>query len=157
MGRAKNRRLRDVPAPVPEPGDLTLSATHLVTPTAEGARAARAFVREALEHWSVEPVTGNAALDVAHELVTNAVQHGRPPIQLTLEQSSAELRVTVADAEPTAARLLPYRPGVSERGLGLRLIAQLSDDWGQRTDANGKSVWATIRYRPTRRGRPRVD
>ena len=157
MGRAKTRRPHDAPVSAPKPAALTLTTTHLVTPTAEGASAARAFVRAALEDWSVEPVSGNALLDVAHELVTNAMQHGRPPIRLTVEQTSAELRVTVADAEPTAARRLPYRPGVSERGLGLRLVAQLSDDWGQHPDGQGKSVWATIRCRPARRGRRRAN
>ncbi len=41
-------------------------------------------------------------------------------------------------------RVLPYRPGLSEKGLGLRLVKQLSTYWGAAADDGGKWVWARI-------------
>jgi two-component sensor histidine kinase len=87
---------------------------------------------------------------VAHELVSNAVKHGDPPVALRLALHGSAVGITVSDASPLPARRLPYRSGVSERGLGLRLVTQLSREWGQRPDADGKSVWARVGVRPRR-------
>src|SRR4051794_32981575 len=130
--------------------ELTITAAHAVRPDAEGLRHARGFVRTTLESWRLDPSTANAAIDVAHELVSNAVQHGEPPVQLSLSlrHDATSVLVSVSDASPVPARLLPYRSGVSERGLGLRLVAQLSTEWAQTPTTTGKSVWATVRPAP---------
>ena len=137
------------PSEPPAGGDAasapaSVVATHDVTPSADGLRAARTFVRETLQSWAVETRVANAALDVAHELVSNAVRHGDPPVELILALHGSAVEITVSDASPLPARRLPYRSGVSERGLGLRLVAQLSREWGQQPDADGKSVWAKV-------------
>jgi two-component sensor histidine kinase len=127
--------------------DVALTATLTIDPGPESGAAVRAFVRTTLAEWSVDEAAANAALDVAHELASNAIQHGRPPIELTLSRTPAELLVVCADSDPDLAHRLPYRPGVSERGLGLRLVAQLSDEWGQHSRDGGKEVWAAFRGR----------
>ena len=47
--------------------------------------------------------------------------------------------------------MLPYRPGLSDKGLGLRLVKQLSTHWGAAVDDGGKWVWARIAL-PEREG-----
>lgn len=107
-------------------------------------RTLRGDLRTLLEKWDVETAVANAALDVGHELVANAHRHGRPPVLLTLEATAGEVFVCVHDASPDAAVLRPYRLGVSESGLGLHLVRQLSARWGQAVDPEGKLVWARI-------------
>jgi two-component sensor histidine kinase len=113
-------------------------------PSGEDARQRiRSFVRRTMLAWDVDPSSASAVLDVTDELLGNALRHGRQPITLTLERSTA-VRVLVRDASREMATVLPYRSGVSHHGLGLRLVRQLSDQWGQLSDDNGKVVWAEI-------------
>jgi two-component sensor histidine kinase len=120
--------------------------TRDVEPSAAGLQAARRLVVESMRQWCIDERAANAALDIANELMSNAVQHARPPISVRVELDGAASTVTVvvSDGDPTPARPLPYRAGLSERGLGLRLVTQLSTAWGQRRDGEGKSVWATV-------------
>ena len=120
--------------------------TRAVEPGADGLRAARQLVVESMRQWCIDERTANAALDIANELMSNAVQHARPPIsvRVELDPPTGAVTVVVSDGDPTPARPLPYRAGLSERGLGLRIVTQLSTTWGQRQEGEGKSVWATI-------------
>lgn len=110
-------------------------------------RAAKAQLRDALAEWQVDDRTLNAAVDVAHELMTNALRHAGAPIVVTVGAGAERVRVQVDDAAREPARMLPYRPGVSEHGLGLRLVQQLSSAWGQQLREDGKSVWAVFTRR----------
>lgn len=127
--------------------DVTLSLTQDVDASPEGVRATRGLVRSTLADWGVDAAAANAVLDVAHELLANAERHAQPPIRLTVQCTAATVLVTVTDGDPRPARRLPYRPGVTEHGLGLRLVSQLSADWGQQQTGDGKKVWAIIRRR----------
>jgi two-component sensor histidine kinase len=140
----------------PEVGtdDTWVPAAHDVVPDAEGLRAAREFVRQTVRRWVSDLRVANAALDVAHELVSNAARHAAPPIRLTLLRESSAILITVTDGSPEPARRLPYRSGVSERGLGLRLVGQLSHEWGQRQEPDGKAVWARVHSGPRRSRTP---
>jgi two-component sensor histidine kinase len=126
---------------------------------ADEMRAVRAELRDQLQQWRLGARVANAVLDVAHELIVNAHQHGAPPVRLSVVAGVTEVRVEVHDASSRPARLLPYRPGVSEHGLGLQLVRQLSRQWGQTLhdtagyDASDpatarKAVWAVF-PRPT--------
>jgi len=126
--------------------NVGMPLTHGVEPSADGLRAARGLIVESLRQWSIDDRAANSALDIANELMSNAVQHGRPPIavRVELDRINGTITVVVSDGSTAPARPLPYRAGLSERGLGLRIVAQLSSTWGQRPDGEGKSVWATV-------------
>ena len=113
-------------------------------------RVVRTQLQALLKHWQVEARIANAVLDVAHELLVNAHQHATPPVRLTVTAGVDEIRVEVSDTGTQPARMLPYRPGLSEHGLGLHLVRQLSLDWGQTSEAEGKTVWAVFVRRPAR-------
>jgi two-component sensor histidine kinase len=115
----------------------------IVEPTAESVYEARQSLRDALD-GEFSPRVANAALDVAHELLINAHHHGAPPISLGVELGARGVLIEVTDASNVPAKLLPYRPGVSERGLGLQLVRQLTTEWGQHVGDEGKTVWARI-------------
>jgi two-component sensor histidine kinase len=126
--------------------NVGMPLTHRVDPSADGLRASRQLIIESLRQWSIDDRAANAALDIANELMSNAVQHGHPPIavRVELDRINGTVTVVVSDGSTAPARPLPYRAGLSERGLGLRIVAQLSTTWGQRQDGEGKSVWATV-------------
>lgn len=126
--------------------NVGMPLTHAVEPSADGLRAARGVIVASLREWAIEDRAANAALDIANELMSNAVQHGRPPIavRVELDRIAGTVTVVVSDGSTAPARPLPYRAGLSERGLGLRIVAQLSSNWGQRAESDGKSVWATV-------------
>ena len=133
--------------------NLGMPLTHEIEPDAAGLRAARQLIIESLRQWSIDERTANATLDVANELMSNAVQHGCPPIgvRIELDPDTGSVTVVVSDGNAAPARPLPYRAGLSERGLGLRIVAQLSTTWGQHQEGAGKAVWATMhpaRHRP---------
>ena len=144
---ASRMHRRDVAPPTPDANGIGVSESIPVEPTAAGLEAARAFVRDTLTKWTLQPAVSNAVLDIAHELVSNAVQHATAPITLELLLEPARVRVIVRDASEAPVRRLPYRAGVSEHGLGIRLVAQLSTMWGQQLEAQGKSVWAVVNRR----------
>ncbi|MCU1693434.1 MAG: hypothetical protein JWM64_2525 [Frankiales bacterium] len=59
--------------------------------------AARGFLREHLRTWSAEQVRDDAEL-VLSELVTNAVLHGRPPVEVSVALVGDLLELVVVDA-----------------------------------------------------------
>ncbi|GAA0683011.1 SpoIIE family protein phosphatase [Kitasatospora atroaurantiaca] len=77
---------------------------------------------------------------VVSELVTNAIRYGRTPIQLRLIRDRA-LICEVSDASNTAPHLRRARK-FDEGGRGLLLVAQLTQRWGTRQSAVGKTIWA---------------
>ncbi|MET8846051.1 ATP-binding protein [Amycolatopsis sp. NPDC004625] len=80
-----------------------------------------------------------AVLLVADELVGNAYRHATTPQSLRVGRASSTVLIEVSDGDPIAGavqiRTLKY---------GLRLVGQLSLDWGVRTDSLGKVVWALV-------------
>jgi anti-sigma regulatory factor (Ser/Thr protein kinase) len=80
------------------------------------------------------------ALLMLSELVTNAVYHGVQPLALRVVLSSGRIRVEVDDAstEPPVLRPIdPHRLG----GMGMRIVDDLSDEWGCTATEVGKTVW----------------
>src|SRR3954465_13320169 len=101
--------------------------TREVEPSADGLRAARQLVVESMRQWCIDERTANAAVDIANELMTNAVQHARPPIsvRVELDAPTGAITVVVSDGAPTPRRPLPHRAGCGRRarcptGPGLR-------------------------------------
>lgn len=101
--------------------------------------AARDFVTATLDGWEApRHVLGTATLLVS-ELVTNAVLHGRPPIELRLRRTATELVIEVFDGATFLPRKRRPEPD-DEHGRGLQLVATLADRWGTRPLQEGKAV-----------------
>lgn len=123
---------------------LELQWTTPVRRGRESLRDAKQQLQAQLREWTIDERTTNAVVDVVHELVGNAMRHARPPVVVVVRASTLLIRVEVIDGDRSPARVLPYRPGISEHGLGLRIVQQLSQEWGQQLLDDGKSVWATF-------------
>ncbi|GHG50736.1 MULTISPECIES: ATP-binding protein [Amycolatopsis] len=80
-----------------------------------------------------------AVLLVVDELVSNAYRHATVPKSLRIGRASDNVLVEVSDGDAVAGavRVVALR-------YGLRLVGQLSLDWGVRTDSHGKVVWALV-------------
>jgi PAS domain S-box-containing protein len=77
---------------------------------------------------------------VVSELVTNAIRHAESPIQLRLIRDRT-LICEVSDGSSTAPHLRRAR-ALDEDGRGLLLISRLTQRWGTRQAAHGKTIWA---------------
>ncbi|GGT85579.1 SpoIIE family protein phosphatase [Streptomyces lateritius] len=77
---------------------------------------------------------------VVSELVTNAIRYASGPIQLRLIRDRT-LICEVSDTGHTSPHL--RRAGSEdEGGRGLFLVAQMTQQWGTRYTATGKTIWA---------------
>jgi hypothetical protein len=91
-----------------------------------------------LEAWGLTDAAFVTELIVS-ELVTNAIRHAEPPIQLRLIHDRT-LICEVSDASSTAPHMRRART-YDEGGRGLLLVAQLTERWGSRPGATGKTIW----------------
>jgi anti-sigma regulatory factor (Ser/Thr protein kinase) len=98
------------------------------------ARAARQ-----LAAWNLQELTSTTELLVS-ELVTNAIRHAQPPIQLRMILDTT-LHCEVSDATVTAPRQR-RADRYDEDGRGLMLVARLAKRWGTRYTQTGKTIWA---------------
>ncbi|MGW2638869.1 ATP-binding protein, partial [Streptomyces sp. NPDC001348] len=102
----------------------------------------RADAVRALDAWGLEEAAFVTELLVS-ELVTNAIRYGEPPIQLRLIHDRV-LICEVSDSSSTAPHLRRARV-FDEGGRGLLLVAQLTERWGTRQTAAGKTIWCEQR------------
>jgi anti-sigma regulatory factor (Ser/Thr protein kinase) len=99
---------------------------------------ARHLAARQLAEWGLSEAEFTTEL-VVSELVTNAIRHGSPPIQLRLIRDHS-LICEVSDSSSTAPHLRRSR-AFDEGGRGLRLVAQLTQGWGARHTLTGKTIW----------------
>ena len=99
---------------------------------------ARAFAGERLRHWGLDDLVFTTEL-VVSELVTNAIRHAVGPVRLRLIRESA-LICEVSDGGHTSPHLR-HAATDEEGGRGLFLVAQLTQRWGTRYTATGKTIW----------------
>ncbi|MEU0584739.1 SpoIIE family protein phosphatase [Streptomyces sp. NPDC006132] len=102
----------------------------------------RKQVVDQLERWGLLEATFTAEL-VVSELVTNAIRYGAPPIRLRLIHDASTLICEVSDTNHTAPHLRRAKTW-DEGGRGLLLVAQLTQRWGSRHTAEGKTIWAEL-------------
>jgi PAS domain S-box-containing protein len=100
---------------------------------------ARAQAARQLAAWGLEEITFTTELIVS-ELLTNAIRHAEPPIQLRMILDGA-LSCEVSDGSSTAPHLR-RADRYDEGGRGLLLVAQLAERWGSRPTRAGKTIWA---------------
>lgn len=109
--------------------------------------ASRKFVAETLTDLP-EEIRESVVLMMS-ELATNAVVHALTGFEVSIERSSTQVRVEVADVGEGEPRL--RSPSSSEpHGRGLRIVEELSDEWGmvESDDHSGKTVWYMVRLDP---------
>jgi serine phosphatase RsbU (regulator of sigma subunit) len=100
---------------------------------------ARAQATRQLALWGLDDAAFVTEL-VVSELVTNAIRYGDVPIGLRLIRDRT-LICEVSDASSTAPHLRRART-YDEGGRGLHMVAQLTQGWGTRQTAGGKTIWA---------------
>ncbi|MFD4230447.1 SpoIIE family protein phosphatase [Streptomyces sp. NPDC058545] len=101
---------------------------------------ARTHIAEKLTAWGLTDAAPTTELIVS-ELVTNAIRHAQPPIQLRLINHAGSLVCEVADGSSTSPHLRRART-LDENGRGLFIVAQLAERWGTRHNHHGKTIWA---------------
>jgi PAS domain S-box-containing protein len=116
-------------------------ATWDLPPNPAVVAQARHLTAEQLAAWGLEEAAFMTEL-VVSELVTNAIRHAEPPIQLRLIHERG-LICEVSDGSSTAPHLRRART-YDEGGRGLLLVAQLTDRWGTRHTSGGKTIWAEL-------------
>jgi Histidine kinase-like ATPase domain len=110
-------------------------------PTPHAIPAARKQATTALAEWNVRGETTQPSLLVLTELMTNAIEHGHPPLRITLRLGEDFVRVEVHDTAPEPPRSHPHPDG---RGRGLEIVAALALRHGWTPNRHGKIVWADI-------------
>ena len=110
--------------------------------SAAAVRIGRRFLVTRAHAVGASDLTDDAAL-VASELVANAMQHGKPPITLTVHATADEITVEVHDTGREAL-IRPVPSSGNMTGRGLLLVEQLGAQWGVRRDGSGKTVWCTL-------------
>jgi two-component sensor histidine kinase len=84
---------------------------------------------------------------VFEELVSNAVRHGRPPVEVMLTATGHCWLLEVTDAAGDTPPIRDPQRDPALGGLGLSIIARISGDHGWEPLGNGrKVVWAQVDY-----------
>jgi anti-sigma regulatory factor (Ser/Thr protein kinase) len=108
------------------------------------ATEARLFISEAMESFKVD-VDKDAAQLLTSEIASNAVRHGKEPIDVSMSVEEPGLRVSVFDRGSGFDRDdLRFDQGLSleaEGRRGLQLVHALSSDWGVERSDDGTEVW----------------
>jgi anti-sigma regulatory factor (Ser/Thr protein kinase) len=110
------------------------------------ATEARLFLSEALGSFDVK-VDMDAAHLLTSEIASNAVRHGKEPIDVSVSMEETGLRVSVFDRgsgfDPGDLRFdEDMSPEAwAEDGRGLQLVHALSSDWGVERRDEGTEVW----------------
>ena len=131
----------------PETGGLPRVAVRTAGRDPASVGMIRSFTRCTLQRWDAADRCDDITL-VVSELLTNALRHTQPrpgrPVRVGLLQPAPGTGVLCAVADPS--RVVPQLPPPSldgESGRGLRVVGELSDQWGCTTpDRAGKVVWA---------------
>ncbi len=95
------------------------------------------------KHFADHPRLDDLLLCLS-EVVTNAVLHAGPPIQVKgAVVESKKIRVEVSDGSK-ASPVKRHPADFSPTGRGLHLLDSLTSDWGVDITSGGKTVWFEI-------------
>jgi anti-sigma regulatory factor (Ser/Thr protein kinase) len=105
-------------------------------------RLARHFVAESLDAWHC-PNPDHLAELLTSELVTNVVQHTASHVVLEVCVLDDILTISASDASP-APPVTREITSDAEYGRGMRIVSELSRDWGVVPTQAGKTVWLEL-------------
>jgi anti-sigma regulatory factor (Ser/Thr protein kinase) len=133
-------------AALPGLGQATARVGARFEPDASVPGAVRAIVSQAVSTWHLGHLETEAQL-VASELVSNAVEHARTPVEFRLVRTWYGLCIAVGDGDPSPPMTPASTPGgrLSSRGSGLAIVARVSARWGYLIGTADKIVWAMVR------------
>ena len=108
-------------------------------------RAARRVVTDAVGDVLPEGELEGVLLATS-EVVTNAVEHGAPPIELRIEKHGGRIPGEVRASSPLPPRFDGEEPDPMEvRGRGMLIVDRCSDRWGvEPYGEDGKAVWFEV-------------
>ncbi|MFJ6438268.1 ATP-binding protein [Streptomyces sp. NPDC091416] len=159
--RTHQRQYISVSGPFGGTSHLALTAppfaAHRVSTNVLCLKEARRFTADVVHRWKLDPVREDA-VQIASELVANAVRHGRrrtplpdgscPVVWLALSRRPHSLLCVVYDHSQRRPRLTPPAPLAEER-RGLPIVEALSEGWGWKpSGSTGKAVWARLALPP---------
>ncbi len=127
-----------------------LTAVRQIPPYGSAVRHARDFTLSTMRSWGMPDELTTVAVLLTSELITNAIVHGRPPIELRLQHGPTDVVIEAHDSAAPLPRRLRMT-AEDEYGRGLQLVAQLADRWGTRPTPEGKAVWCRLEM-PSRDG-----
>ncbi|SHN29544.1 ATP-binding protein [Streptomyces yunnanensis] len=131
----------------PAPGPSASVGTWTLAHRPEAAGEARKITKGFLTQWSVDEDAADSVLLAVSELVTNAVEHARPPLnfQLSRDPGTRRVHIEVSDGGPAAmdgdwaASCTP-----DEHGRGLEIVDQLTAAHGDREELGRAVHWADV-------------
>jgi anti-sigma regulatory factor (Ser/Thr protein kinase) len=112
-------------------------------PTEASLSAARNCARSVCREHGLEGDRCDSAVLVLSELLTNALRYGMCPISYAIEVRDGQVLVVVSDgalAEP----VLSHAEVDAESGRGMRIVDEVSSDWGSFVADGHKQVWALL-------------
>jgi two-component sensor histidine kinase len=121
-----------------EAGTLELRAS-----SPDDVTTARHVLEARLLEWGC--ARAGDVLVVFSELVTNAVKYAGGAARIVLHTTHEMIRIAVYDADHRSPEMRPQ--GGASGGFGLRIVDELTVDWGWRPTADGKEVWAELSCR----------
>ncbi|MGZ4612368.1 MAG: SpoIIE family protein phosphatase [Kineosporiaceae bacterium] len=96
-----------------------------------------------LQAWGIDPPLREETLLLLSELTTNALLHGRQPVEVRLSRGRRHLTLEVHDGATTLPRRARPRED-DEHGRGLLLVSLVAQRWGTRPTPEGKAVWCVL-------------
>ena len=131
-------------APPPADGGWQWELSHVSELPAVRAELRAGLAAAAVPHDLVAADLDEAVVLAFDEMASNALRHGGGEVRASVRRTEQAWLVEVCDG---AATRLP-EPAVgrdpSQGGLGLYLIAEMSDAHGWHLQADVKSVWALL-------------
>lgn len=110
---------------------------------ASSVPTARHFVESILTAWG-RPEHGWTAALLISELSANCTLHARTSFTVRVELVADQVRLAVTDGSRRAPAVRDYGSDATT-GRGLRMVGELSAEWGVDLHEGGKTVWAVVR------------
>ncbi|WP_052366742.1 SpoIIE family protein phosphatase [Paraoerskovia marina] len=118
----------------------------------DSAGRARRWVDDLLDSCEVPHSRRRDVMLLTSEVVTNALQHGSPPVHLRIRIDDHMIRLEVEDSSTDNPVI--REPGLYDAGgRGMQLVDRFATSWGVDLHENGKQVWFEIPREAERRGR----